>query len=74
MAFLFPETCAHGHLREGGMKVLGQSSKHQLGGLETEMDHLSAQEVRSPPEGLSQLLGIPGLLGGVSPGSRPIIA
>lgn len=26
------------------------------------MDHLSAQEVRSPSEGLSQLLGIPGLL------------
>ena len=33
MAFLFPNTCVHGHLREDGMKVLGQPNKHQLGGL-----------------------------------------
>ena len=24
MAFLFPETSVHGHLREDGLKVLGQ--------------------------------------------------
>ena len=28
MAFLFPNTCVHGHLREDGMKVLGQPNKH----------------------------------------------
>lgn len=42
MAFLFPNTCVHGHLREDGMKVLGQPNKHQLGGLKQQKWVISA--------------------------------